>query len=59
VEWDAVVLELVALGLNGVLLVVDSVEESPKLRLAALEDVDLAGKHCGISVNVLCTYVGH
>lgn len=54
-EWDAVVLELVALGLNGVLLVVDSVEESPKLRLAVLEDVDLAGKHCGISVNVLCT----
>ena len=46
---DAVFLELVALGLNNVHFVADGVDESAKLRLAALEDVDTTGrKDCGV-----------
>lgn len=47
VEWDAVFLELAALGLNDVHFVGDGVDESAKLRLAALEDVDTASKNYG------------
>jgi len=59
VERDVAIPELVALGLDGVLFVGDGVEESPKLGPAALEDVDLANKHCGVLVDVLRTLVGH
>jgi hypothetical protein len=48
VEWDAVFLELVALGLNNVHFVGDSFDESAKLRLAALEDIDTTGKDYGV-----------
>jgi hypothetical protein len=50
VEWDAVFLELAALGLNNVHFVGDGVDESAKLRLAALEDVDTASslRDCGV-----------
>ena len=48
VEWDAVFLELAALGLNNVHFVGDGVDESAKLQLAALEDVDTVGKDCGV-----------
>jgi hypothetical protein len=48
VEWDAVFLELAALGLNNVHLVGDGVDESAKLRFAALEDVDTASKDYGV-----------
>jgi hypothetical protein len=59
VERDAVILELVALGLDDVLFVGDGVEESSKLRPTTLEDVDLTNKHCGVLVDVLWTLVGH
>jgi hypothetical protein len=49
-ERDAIFLELVALGLNGVLFVGDSVEESPKLQLPAQKDVVLASKNGGVLV---------
>jgi hypothetical protein len=48
VEWDAVFLVFDALGLNNVHFVSDSVDESTKVRLAALEDVDTASKDCGV-----------
>jgi hypothetical protein len=54
--WDAVLLELVAFALNlkGTLFEGDSVEESSKLRLSALKDVDLPSKDGGALVDVLC-----
>lgn len=48
VEWDGVFLELAALSLDDVHFVGDGVNESAKVRLAALEDVDTASKDCGV-----------
>jgi len=44
VEWDAVILELAALGLYDVYFVGDGIEKSPKLALTPLEAVDTASK---------------
>jgi len=59
VKRDAVLLELVAFILKGVLFERDNVEESPKLRLSALEDVDPPNERCGVLVDVFDTLVGH
>lgn len=56
---DAVLLNLVAFGLEGVHFEGESVEERPKFRLLALEQVDLPSKYCGVLVDVLSAQARH
>jgi len=59
VKGDGACLELIALGLKGVLFLGKRIEESSKLRFLTLEDVDLPRKHCDLAIDVLSSYAGH